>query len=46
MSSAEPTPRQRKILEFIDQTIKENGFPPTVREIGKAVGLNSPGATG
>ncbi len=42
MSSAGPTPRQRKILEFIDQTIKENGFPPTVREIGKAVGLNSP----
>ena len=42
MSSAEPTPRQRKILEFIDQTIKENGFPPTVREIGNAVGLNSP----
>ena len=42
MSTAEPTPRQRKILEFIDQTIKENGFPPTVREIGKAVGLNSP----
>ena len=42
MSSAEPTPRQRKILEFIDKTIKENGFPPTVREIGKAVGLNSP----
>ena len=42
MSSAEPTPRQRKILEFIDQSIKENGFPPTVREIGKAVGLNSP----
>ena len=42
MSSTEPTPRQRKILEFIDQTIKENGFPPTVREIGKAVGLNSP----
>jgi len=42
MSNSEPTPRQRKILEFIDQTIKENGFPPTVREIGKAVGLNSP----
>ena len=42
MSSTEPTARQRKILEFIDQTIKENGFPPTVREIGKAVGLNSP----
>ena len=42
MSATEPTPRQRKILEFIDQTIKENGFPPTVREIGKAVGLNSP----
>ena len=42
MSSTEPTARQRKILEFIDQTIKENGFPLTVREIGKAVGLNSP----
>ena len=42
MSANEPTTRQRKILEFIDQTIKENGFPPTVREIGKAVGLNSP----
>ena len=42
MSATEPTPRQRKILEFIDQTINENGFPPTVREIGKAVGLNSP----
>tara|TARA_B100001540_G_C15790597_1_gene635249 strand:- start:1440 stop:2072 length:633 start_codon:yes stop_codon:yes gene_type:complete len=42
MSANEPTPRQRKILEFIDQTINENGFPPTVREIGKAVGLNSP----
>ena len=42
MSSTEPTHRQRKILEFIDQTIKDNGFPPTVREIGKAVGLNSP----
>ena len=42
MSANEPTPRQRKILEFIDQTIKENGFPPTVREIAKAVGLNSP----
>ena len=42
MTTKEPTPRQRKILEFIDQTIKENGFPPTVREIGQAVGLNSP----
>ena len=42
MSANEPTPRQRKILELIDQTINENGFPPTVREIGKAVGLNSP----
>jgi repressor LexA len=42
MMVKEPTPRQRKILEFIDQTIKDNGFPPTVREIGQAVGLNSP----
>lgn len=35
------TPRQRRILEFIRQTIDERGYPPTVREIGRAVGLTS-----
>ena len=29
------------ILDFIDQFIQENGYAPSVREIGQAVGLNS-----
>jgi repressor LexA len=35
------TARQRRILEFISQTVHERGYPPTVREIGEAVGLTS-----
>jgi repressor LexA len=35
------TPRQRRILEFIADTVLERGYPPTVREIGEAVGLTS-----
>lgn len=34
--------RQRAILEFIAQQMRERGFPPSVREIGQAVGLTSP----
>jgi repressor LexA len=37
----EITPRQQRILEFIRQTVEERGYPPTVREIGEAVGLTS-----
>ncbi len=33
--------RQEKILEFINKKIKEEGYPPSVREIAKAVGLSS-----
>lgn len=33
--------RQIDILEYIKQHLKLRGFPPTVREIGKAVGLHS-----
>jgi repressor LexA len=36
------TARQRKILEFITATTTERGYPPSVREIGDAVGLSSP----
>jgi len=36
------TDRQKDILETIKQTIAKNGYPPTVREIGKALGLSSP----
>jgi repressor LexA len=34
--------RQRNILEFIEQQIRDRGYPPSVREIGDAVGLTSP----
>ncbi|MGI9601892.1 MAG: transcriptional repressor LexA [Acidimicrobiales bacterium] len=37
-----PTDRQIQILEHIDKTVRERGFPPSVREIGEAVGLTSP----
>lgn len=36
------TKRQRQILEFIQNVTEERGYPPSVREIGDAVGLNSP----
>jgi len=36
------TPRQREVLEVIEQHQRERGYPPSVREIGEAVGLNSP----
>ncbi len=36
------TPRQRGILDFIETSMRERGFPPSVREIGEAIGLTSP----
>lgn len=33
--------RQVQILEYICQEIRRKGYPPAVREIGEAVGLNS-----
>lgn len=33
--------RQRAILEFIKSEVKDKGYPPSVREIGEAVGLAS-----
>jgi repressor LexA len=33
--------RQRGILEFFYEFQQENNFPPTIREIGKAVGISS-----
>ena len=35
------TPRQVKILTAIQEGIQNNGYPPSVREIGVAAGLNS-----
>ena len=34
--------KQQEILTYIEQFSSVNGYPPTVREIGEAVGLNSP----
>ena len=36
------TERQRAILAFIEDTMRQRGFPPSVREIGNHVGLASP----
>ena len=36
------TIRQQRILEFIRQAVEDRGYPPSVREIGDAVGLRSP----
>lgn len=32
---------QQRILEFIEQEIAQKGYPPSVREIGDAIGLKS-----
>jgi repressor LexA len=36
------TPRQRGVLETIRGSVEARGYPPTMREIGEAVGLSSP----
>jgi repressor LexA len=35
------TARQRRVLEVIRDSVEERGYPPSVREIGQAVGLTS-----
>lgn len=35
------TPKQQEVLDFIKDEIKRKGYPPSVREIGKAVGFKS-----
>jgi repressor LexA len=36
------TNRQREIYEYVTEYVDGHGYPPTVREIGEAVGLASP----
>jgi repressor LexA len=36
------TQRQQRILECIREAVEARGYPPSVREIGEAVGLRSP----
>lgn len=38
----ELTERQKDVLDYIKKYVVENGYPPTVREIGLALGLSSP----
>lgn len=35
------TERQRQVLQFIKDQIRRKGYPPSVREIGEAIGLSS-----
>ena len=36
------TSKQQVVLDFLKKSIANNGYPPTVREICKAIGLKSP----
>lgn len=35
------TDRQRNIVDYISRAVADRGYPPSMREIGKAVGLSS-----
>lgn len=39
------TTRQREILDFIDKYISENGYAPTLKEIGQAFGFSDKAAS-
>lgn len=39
------TNRQKEILDYIKSYIAKHGYPPAVREVGTAFGLNSPATT-
>jgi repressor LexA len=41
MAEKQLSSRRREILDFIVATTRQRGYPPTVREIGEAVGLKS-----
>jgi len=40
-AAADLTARQRRVLEVIRSSVSERGYPPSIREIGDAVGLTS-----
>jgi repressor LexA len=42
MVNQQLTARQRQVLECIEASMRERGYPPSVREIGDSVGLTSP----
>jgi repressor LexA len=42
MADKKISARQLQILQFISSQMRDRGYPPSVREIGEAVGLTSP----
>ncbi len=42
LTDTQLTRRQRQILDCIEASMRDRGYPPSVREIGQAVGLASP----
>ena len=42
MAKQDLTKRQKQILDYIQTCIREKHYPPSVREIGQAIGLSSP----
>ena len=42
MTDAQLTGRQREVFDFIRGYAREHGYPPAVRDIGRALGLSSP----
>jgi repressor LexA len=42
MSPSDISDRQKQILDLIFATVQRRGYPPSVREIGEAIGLSSP----
>jgi repressor LexA len=38
------TPRQRLVLQVIEDSVQRHGYPPSMREIGDAAGLASTSA--
>lgn len=41
ITAEELTDRQQRVLQFIEMQIKKHGYPPTIREIGKHLGIKS-----
>lgn len=41
MTKGKLSDRQKRILEFIQRFSAENGYPPSIREIGEAAGISS-----
>lgn len=42
MAEIQLTERQQQVLAYIEQMVAQRGYPPSVREIGEAIGLASP----